>query len=244
MFGKNPTRSQVLEDGERLWVQEVFLTIQGEGPLAGVPAVFIRLAGCNLKCWFCDTDFESSKWNPSLPELLAKIKEVRGRAMLAVLTGGEPLRQNIVPLMHALTRENMMIQIETAGTLWLEGIEQLFPLSESVPAGATIVRSIVCSPKTPRLNPKIIPYVHAWKYIIKAGEYNVATGLPNTSTQQLHTTSNIFRPPPENCAPVYVQACDEQDAGRNQANLTLATNIAMTYGYRLSVQLHKLVGLP
>src|SRR5580658_3582582 len=94
-----PIRQQELTDGQSLWVQEVFYTLQGEGPFSGVPAVFVRLAGCNLACFWCDTDFESSTWRPTFDELLANIEEKRPAICnLIVITGGEPFRQNIRPL--------------------------------------------------------------------------------------------------------------------------------------------------
>ncbi len=58
MLGKNPILKPVFSSGETLDVTEIFSTIQGEGPLAGEPAVFIRLSGCKLACAFCDTNFE------------------------------------------------------------------------------------------------------------------------------------------------------------------------------------------
>ena len=61
MHGTNPIRPPVTGDGAMLEVQHIFPTLQGEGPYAGVPAVFIRLGGCNLACTFCDTEFESFK---------------------------------------------------------------------------------------------------------------------------------------------------------------------------------------
>lgn len=64
MFGNNPIRKQVLRDDGALYISGIFATIQGEGPLTGTPAIFIRLSGCNLQCGFCDTDFEdTSKLN-------------------------------------------------------------------------------------------------------------------------------------------------------------------------------------
>jgi len=77
MLGKNPTRPQYLNDGQALWIQEVFYTLQGEGPFSGELAVLVRTGGCNLKCFWCDTNFESSTWHPTLNELLARIEEVR-----------------------------------------------------------------------------------------------------------------------------------------------------------------------
>src|SRR4051812_2880501 len=106
MFGRNPVRKQEQGDGGTLWVQAVFYTLQGEGPFSGHPSVFVRLGGCNLRCVWCDTDFESSSWRPRLDELLARIEAVRPESCdLVVITGGEPFRQNIVPLVrHLLER--------------------------------------------------------------------------------------------------------------------------------------------
>jgi len=58
MLGDNPKRPPTNGDGTSLLVKNIFKTLQGEGPHAGVPAVFIRLGGCNLACSFCDTEFE------------------------------------------------------------------------------------------------------------------------------------------------------------------------------------------
>ena len=75
MFGKNPIRPPEKGDGSILFVQEIFPTLQGEGPLAGVPAVFLRLGGCNLACSFCDTEFESFKeWK--LEDIIAEVKKL------------------------------------------------------------------------------------------------------------------------------------------------------------------------
>ena len=50
-------------ESKQFFIQEIFLTIQGEGPMVGIPSIFIRLGGCNLACKFCDTEFESFKKN-------------------------------------------------------------------------------------------------------------------------------------------------------------------------------------
>jgi hypothetical protein len=95
-LGDNPIRPQDLGDGQRLWIQEVFYTLQGEGCCAGQPAVFVRLGGCNLGCFWCDTEFESSSDQPTLDQLVERVGQLRPAVCdLVVLTGGEPFRQNV-----------------------------------------------------------------------------------------------------------------------------------------------------
>ena len=72
MFGKNKILKPEIHDGNNLDVQEIFPTLQGEGPYAGWPAVFIRLGGCNLACDFCDTEFETYQ-NISLIKILEEV---------------------------------------------------------------------------------------------------------------------------------------------------------------------------
>mgnify|MGYP000751098360 CR=1 FL=1 len=228
MFGQNPTRKQDLNDGHTLWVQEVFYTLQGEGPFAGHPAVFVRLGGCNLKCFWCDTDFESSTWQPSLDTLLQRVEEVNKGASLVVLTGGEPFRQNIRPLVDALMAADYKVQIETNGTLWVD-----LPQDEGL--------SIVCSPKTKNLHADIVPRITAYKYVLAAGETCPSDGLPVMSTQKEGLTTRIARP--QSPAPVYVMPRDDNNAAQNAANQNHCVEIAMQHGYRLTLQTHKLIGV-
>ncbi|MEM9101890.1 MAG: 7-carboxy-7-deazaguanine synthase QueE [Pseudomonadota bacterium] len=232
MFGQNPIRKQVVDNGEKLWVQEVFPTLQGEGPFVGWPSVFVRLAGCNLRCYFCDTEFESSQWHPTLDELLENIEQhlqSLPHCRLIVLTGGEPFRQNITPLVNRLLASNKLVQIETAGTLGLDH----FPYTHNN-------LHIVCSPKTPQVDVSM-RYANAWKYVIN-GDIDLTDGLPLNSTQIAGKKSRIARP--TNDAPVYVMPCDEKNAQKNAAHQKSATDIAMRYGYRLCLQLHKIVDIP
>ena len=101
-------------------IAELFYSLQGEGALVGVPSVFIRSSGCNLRCSWCDTPYTS--WQPegvewTLDQILA---EVKGRpARHVVITGGEPMIQpEIVPLTIRLRSLGMHITIETAGTVF------------------------------------------------------------------------------------------------------------------------------
>jgi 7-carboxy-7-deazaguanine synthase len=102
-----------------LRIAELFYSIQGEGELVGVPSVFVRTSGCNLRCAWCDTPYTS--WQPegtdlSLDQILS---EVRGYgAQHAVVTGGEPMiAPEIVALTGRLREAGMHITIETAGTV-------------------------------------------------------------------------------------------------------------------------------
>jgi 7-carboxy-7-deazaguanine synthase len=229
MLGTNPIRKQFLGDGQQLWIQEVFYTLQGEGPLSGRPAIFVRTAGCNLKCYWCDTDFESSTWHPALDELLERIDDLRRPFVeLVVLTGGEPFRQNIRPLVERLLERNLKVQIETNGILWVE-----------LPEDSRI--TIVCSPKTNKLNPKILSRITSYKYVIAAGETDPEDGLPSTSTQRLGLSTRIYRP--RFPAEIFVMPRDDGDIERNRENQRACTQVALNYGYRLCLQMHKAVGL-
>src|SRR5262245_43069443 len=101
MFGDNPILKRQEGDGSTLDIHEIFYTLQGEGPYAGLPAVFIRLFGCHLKCTWCDTDFSQQNAMP-VAVILDKVRELdRHPKSLIVLTGGEPTRQPIDFLVSA-----------------------------------------------------------------------------------------------------------------------------------------------
>jgi len=102
-----------------LRIAELFYSIQGEGALVGVPSVFIRTSGCNLRCAWCDTPYTS--WQPEGTDFTLDqiLDEVRGHpARHVVVTGGEPMiAPEIVALSQRLRDAGMHITIETAGTV-------------------------------------------------------------------------------------------------------------------------------
>ncbi|GAB4168229.1 MAG: 7-carboxy-7-deazaguanine synthase QueE [Terrimicrobiaceae bacterium] len=105
-------------------ISEIFYSIQGEGELTGVPSVFIRTSGCNLRCRWCDTPYAS--WDPegedmSVDRILGEVKN--HPATHVVLTGGEPMiARNIHDLAARLRQAGYHITIETAGTVAPGGI--------------------------------------------------------------------------------------------------------------------------
>ncbi|MEM9659527.1 MAG: 7-carboxy-7-deazaguanine synthase QueE [Planctomycetota bacterium] len=102
-------------------IAEIYKSVQGEGRLTGEPSVFVRVSGCNLRCWFCDTPHAS--WHPegrdyAVDEIVAQIEEWDCRHV--VITGGEPmLFSEVIPLTERLRASGRHITIETAGTLYL-----------------------------------------------------------------------------------------------------------------------------
>lgn len=122
-------------------IAELFHSIQGEGKLTGVPSVFVRASGCNLRCVWCDTPYAS--WSPEgsdvpVDQLVARIEEFKTEHV--VLTGGEPMiMPDIVALCDALKQRGHHITIETAATVFKPlklDLASLSPkLSNSTPRG-------------------------------------------------------------------------------------------------------------
>lgn len=123
-------------------IAEIFYSVQGEGGLVGVPSVFVRTSGCNLRCSWCDTPYTS--WNPEgddlvLDEILARASAFSA-ARHVVLTGGEPMiAPGIVELSRRFRERGMHVTIETAGTVFAPvecDLMSISPkLSNSTPEG-------------------------------------------------------------------------------------------------------------
>lgn len=224
MFGKNKILKPEIHSGENLDIVEIFPTLQGEGPYAGHPAIFIRLGGCNLACSFCDTEFEDYK-NLSLDQIItetiklsknSKDKEV---VKLVVITGGEPMRQPIELLCNNLMKQGFLLQIETNGTIYRD-------LPKEV--------KIICSPKVTngkyhQIRSDLLPNIDAFKFIISKNikEYQ---NIIEIGQSKLET-------------PVYLQPMDEGDGKKNSDNLSYTANLCQETGCLLSLQQHKILGI-
>lgn len=148
-------------------ISELFYSVQGEGVLTGVPSVFVRTSGCNLRCRWCDTPYAS--WKPEGEEMTVDaIVQAVGQwpaARHVVLTGGEPMvARGIHDLAAALRGRGLHISIETAGTVLPEGIAcdlaSLSPkLAHSTPQEGTIEPGWIARHERLRLQPDVL---RAW----------------------------------------------------------------------------------
>jgi 7-carboxy-7-deazaguanine synthase len=126
-------------------IAELYVSLQGEGLLAGTPSVFVRSSGCNLRCHWCDTPFTS--WKPvgeewGIERIVAVVVATGHRHV--VLTGGEPLLfEDAIPLVNTLRRTGHHVTVETAGTLlpdrlptapWADLVSVSPKLASSAPA--------------------------------------------------------------------------------------------------------------
>ena len=156
-------------------ISEIFHSVQGEGELTGVPSVFVRTSGCNLRCAWCDTPYAS--WRPEGESM--EVEEVVRRTLAfpaahVVLTGGEPMAAKEMPLLAARLRERgKHITIETAGTLPPAGIAcdlaSLSPkLANSTPAAGTISPAWIERHERTRFQPGVIrEWIEAYPFQLK-----------------------------------------------------------------------------
>ena len=141
-----------------LKVYNIFYSIQGEGPKAGRPAIFIRLAGCNYSCRWCDTKYALGLDYTEMSEetLLRKVEKYSSmyNCKYVVLTGGEPLIQNINKLVAELWKNRFEVDVETNGSIYKREIYGY-------------INNLVVSPKPPSSGMKtdfnILSKVLRWK---------------------------------------------------------------------------------
>jgi len=233
-----------IKDGQsaQLSVHSVFYTIQGEGPFTGTPCVFVRLFGCNLQCPGCDTDYTSVHNKMTAEEVVYAVgsrfdtercnrREDTPPNNLVVISGGEPLRQDISKLCDQLLELGYYVQIETNGCYYREHL----PYDHAR-------FTVVCSPKTGKVHPKLIPHVAAWKYVMHHQAVATFDGLP---VRALDHAPVLGRPHKEQQgdSTIYLQPMETLDRDTDRKNLDACVASCMRYGYTLCLQTHKLIGV-
>jgi 7-carboxy-7-deazaguanine synthase len=219
-------------------IAEIFYSIQGEGEWIGMPSIFIRTSGCNLRCAWCDTPYAS--WKPegeemSVAEILLEVSKYPAR--FVVLTGGEPMiAAGIRELATQLRALGKHITIETAGTVPPGGIAcdlaSLSPkLANSKPEDGTIDAAWIARHEATRLRPDVLhEWVVAYKYQLK---FVISEAKQLEEIQALLKTMDIAIPPER------IQLMPE---GRTTPELRQKAGwlleICKRTGYRFSPRLH------
>lgn len=229
-----------------LKVKEIFgPTIQGEGELAGSPAVFVRFAGCNRwngkeetraasSCAFCDTDFVGGELM-DVPTVLQRIAELTppGSRYLVVLTGGEPMLQNasdMVQLIREIQLSGNKVQMETNGTVWK-------------PEVARSLNFITVSPKDPAeflvcdwFHVTCLKLLHPYARVPVEPFVEIAKRLPFACIQPIDPVHTVDVQHPKGA-----QYAREAEWQRNTAS---AVALVKRLGdpWRLSLQTHKQIG--
>jgi len=123
-------------------INEIFFSIQGEGKLTGVPSIFIRTTGCNLRCTWCDSP--KTSWEPvgqamEIDEIMDRVADFA--SIYVVLTGGEPMiASGVEELSRRLKEGGYHLTIETAATVWKEVVCDLASISPKLGSSTPWVR--------------------------------------------------------------------------------------------------------
>jgi len=207
-----------MPEERRYLVKEMFgPTLQGEGAHAGRPCVFLRFAACNLECSWCDTDFKpEGAVRYTADEIVARLAELdTHQSRTVIVTGGEPTLQWDQPLSDAIHAAGFRIHMESNGTRVLDGT----------------VDWLTVSPK-PQFHPTSITLANE----LPVSELKVVVD-DTVDEATLDRYVERYR-----CANYFAQPCMNDDYQRH-----LARTIALVQArprWRLSVQLHKVIGVP
>lgn len=224
---------------DSLDIHSIFSTIQGEGPFCGKSAIFIRLAGCNLRCPACDTNYTKGRMRYDIRSIVFEVNSQQPKTDLVVITGGEPLRQDLTFLVRALIANGYVVQIETNGTLPLNP-----ELYEFVRKDASLGYGlfIVCSPKTGKVNQDLQPHICAYKYVAHHEHIDESDGLPTKALG--HSAHPVLaRPHKEFTGTIYLQPCDSKNKSVNKWNVQACVDSVKKFGYTLQLQIHKIIGV-
>ena len=219
-------------------IAEIFFSIQGEGELTGVPSVFVRTSGCNLRCRWCDTKYAS--WKPegenvTINDLLDKVCGYPARHV--VISGGEPMiAKGIKEFTHLLKESGKHITIETAGTVSPNGIQcdlaSLSPkLSDSTPKEGEINKEWIDRHESKRLDYGILS---EW-----VNSYNFQLKFVVSKEEEIKEIQNVIRRIEGKILPQKVLLMPEGiDPDTLRSRYDLLIDLCKENGYRLCHRLH------
>jgi len=275
MFGKNAIVGQKYFDkaGDKLFVTSIFYTLQGEGPYRGEPAVFVRLAKCNLACSFCDTYFDGGDWltfdeidfrigNVLREYFDGGVPEWAEQKIGLVVTGGEPmLQKNLGPFLERMEDHFAWTQIESNGTI-----------VQNIPDSTTLVVSPKCLEKNGKPvkylepNPKMLARANCLKFVMNTDQDSPYSSIPdwaqNDSRKIFISPMNVYNREPQKSKQIRSEknsisleersAVDEViswwepgllDYKSNEKNHKYAAAYCAKNGYIFNMQLHLFAGL-
>ena len=219
-------------------ISELFFSIQGEGELTGVPSVFVRTSGCNLRCRWCDTKYAS--WKPegenvTINDLLDKVCSYPARHV--VISGGEPMiAKGIEEFTHLLKESGKHITIETAGTISPNGIQcdlaSLSPkLSDSTPKEGDINKEWIDRHESKRLDYDILS---EW-----VNSYNFQLKFVVSKEEEIKEIQNVINRIEGKIIPEKVLLMPEGvDPDTLRSRYDLLIDLCKENGYRLCNRLH------
>ena len=219
-------------------ISELFFSIQGEGELTGVPSVFVRTSGCNLRCRWCDTKYAS--WKPegenvTINDLLDKVCSYPARHV--VISGGEPMiAKGIEEFTHLLKESGKHITIETAGTIAPNGIQcdlaSLSPkLSDSTPKEGDINKEWIDRHESKRLDYDILS---EW-----VNSYNFQLKFVVSKEEEIKEIQNVISRIEGKILPEKVLLMPEGiDPDTLRSRYDLLIDLCKENGYRLCHRLH------
>lgn len=219
-------------------ISELFFSIQGEGELTGVPSVFVRTSGCNLRCRWCDTKYAS--WKPegenvTINDLLDKVCSYPARHV--VISGGEPMiAKGIEDFARLLKESGKHITIETAGTIAPNGIQcdlaSLSPkLSDSTPKEGDINKEWIDRHESKRLDYGILS---EW-----VNSYNFQLKFVVSKEEEIKEIQNVISRIEGKILPEKVLLMPEGiDSDTLRSRYDLLIDLCKENGYRLCNRLH------
>ena len=269
MFGRNEIVGQKYFDaaGDKLFVTSIFYTLQGEGPYRGEPAVFVRLAKCNLACSFCDTYFDGGDWL-TFDEIDFRIGNVlreyfdgyvpdwAEQKIGLVVTGGEPmLQKNLGEFLERMEDHFAWTQIESNGII-----------VQDIPDSTTLVVSPKCLEKNGKPvkylqpNPEMLARANCLKFVMNADQDSPYSSIPDWARGDRKifiSPMNVYNKEPQKSKQIRSEknsisleersAVDEVisfwedgllDMRENQKNHEYAAQYCAKNGFILNLQIH------